>query len=390
MIQQSSHSSISSNENIEIFTPNQEFDFSQLGLLTPTVVNGGNYFIKCRVKNSPLYIQAPQSKTRQGILKIGKRYGCELLFTQDDAEFIQWMENLETIIKNKIYENREKWFETSLEKEDIENSFTPSIKNNKNQIFLLKTNVPTTIGSLCNLKVYNENQEEIDIETIDKNTNVMTILEIQGVKCSQSNFQVEIEIKQMMAVNPTNVFERFLFKKTAATANEIPTNIKLQSSLLSQPDIEREDDKLQKYQTKINIEKEPETREPQPENNIVQINPETNVIIAPLENKNTMNEITDIELHLDEIGEEDPIKLKKRNLLFYEMYREARRRAKIARDLAISSYLEAKNIKNIYKLNDIEESESDLGSSSEDDDNDDNEDNEDNDEDNNKVNENKN
>jgi hypothetical protein len=363
MIQTSS--STLSNENINIYIPNYEFDFSQLVLLNPTVVNGGNYFIKCRVKNAPLYIQAPQSKTRQGILKIGKRYGCELLFTQDDTEFIQWMENLETIVKNQIYENRQKWFETSLEKEDIDNSFTPSIKNNKNQIFILKTNIPTTIGSLCNLKVYNENQEEIDIETIDKNTNVMTILEIQGIKCSQSNFQIEIEIKQMMTVNPTNVFERFLFKKTP-TMNSTPNVLihpKSQFSLLSQPEPETDE----------------ETQEPHPEEKIKQILLETNISepdIVPPENKNTMNEITDIELHLDEIGEEDPIKLKKRDLLFYEMYREARRRAKIARDLAISSYLEAKNIKNIYKLNDIEESESDLDGSSDDDEDDDEDDNE--------------
>jgi hypothetical protein len=43
------------------------------------------------------------------------------------------------------------------------------------------------------------------------------------------------------------------------------------------------------------------------------------------------------------------------------MYREARRKAKIARDLALSAYLEAKRIKNTYMLNDIEDSdESDL------------------------------
>jgi hypothetical protein len=39
------------------------------------------------------------------------------------------------------------------------------------------------------------------------------------------------------------------------------------------------------------------------------------------------------------------------------MYREARRKAKKARDLALSSYLEAKRIKNTYMLNDIEDSD---------------------------------
>jgi hypothetical protein len=51
--------------------------------------------------------------------------------------------------------------------------------------------------------------------------------------------------------------------------------------------------------------------------------------------------------------------LRKRNDVYYEMYREARRKAKVARDLALSSYIEAKRIKNAYLLKDIEDSESD-------------------------------
>jgi hypothetical protein len=39
------------------------------------------------------------------------------------------------------------------------------------------------------------------------------------------------------------------------------------------------------------------------------------------------------------------------------MYREARKKAKVAKDLALSAYLEAKRIKNAYMLNDIEDSD---------------------------------
>jgi hypothetical protein len=41
------------------------------------------------------------------------------------------------------------------------------------------------------------------------------------------------------------------------------------------------------------------------------------------------------------------------------MYKEARQKAKDARDLALSSFLEAKRIKNTYMLDDID-SDSDL------------------------------
>jgi hypothetical protein len=39
------------------------------------------------------------------------------------------------------------------------------------------------------------------------------------------------------------------------------------------------------------------------------------------------------------------------------MYREARQKAKLAKSLALSSYMEAKRIKNLYMLDDIESSD---------------------------------
>jgi hypothetical protein len=67
--------------------------------------------------------------------------------------------------------------------------------------------------------------------------------------------------------------------------------------------------------------------------------------------------IQEIEFNLDELDKADEIQIKKRNDVYYEMYREARRKAKIARDLALSSYLEVKRIKNTYMLDDIVDSD---------------------------------
>ena len=39
------------------------------------------------------------------------------------------------------------------------------------------------------------------------------------------------------------------------------------------------------------------------------------------------------------------------------MYKEAKRKAKVARDMSLSSYLEAKRIKNVYMLQDSSDSE---------------------------------
>ena len=64
------------------------------------------------------------------------------------------------------------------------------------------------------------------------------------------------------------------------------------------------------------------------------------------------------------------------------MYKEAKKKAKIARDLALSAYLEAKRIKNTYMLEDLADEDSGEESDEDSDDSDDSdEDNDDDDDD---------
>jgi hypothetical protein len=53
----------------------------------------------------------------------------------------------------------------------------------------------------------------------------------------------------------------------------------------------------------------------------------------------------------------ETLQLKNSKEIYYKMYRQARQKAKLARDLAISSYLESKHIKNIYVLEDLSDDE---------------------------------
>ena len=51
------------------------------------------------------------------------------------------------------------------------------------------------------------------------------------------------------------------------------------------------------------------------------------------------------------------VSIKNKNNVYYEMYKEAKRKAKMARNLALSSYLEAKRIKNVYMLDETTDSD---------------------------------
>ena len=79
-------------------------------------------------------------------------------------------------------------------------------------------------------------------------------------------------------------------------------------------------------------------------------------ITEPEDNPELPPFLEEIKFNLDEIPEEEVV-LKNRNDVYYEMYKEAMKKAKIAKDLALSSYLEAKHIKNLYMLDDLTDDE---------------------------------
>ena len=90
----------------DIYNTDSNFDFTKLKLAKPVQIPGGNYFIRVSMNNKALYIQPPKSKTKQGFLKAGKRYYTDLMFSNVDSNFIEWMENLENRCRELIYEKR--------------------------------------------------------------------------------------------------------------------------------------------------------------------------------------------------------------------------------------------------------------------------------------------
>ena len=369
----------------EIYEPNNDFDFKKLSLAPPTILSGGNYFIKFHVNGNPLYIQPPKCTTKQGIIKAGKKMFCDLMMTNEHELFIQWMENLENYSQDMIYNNREKWFETSLEKHDIENSFSSPVKTYKSgKYYITRTNVPTRLGK-CVLKIYDENEADVNIETIKEDTNLITILEIQGIKCSARSFQIEIELKQMMVLKPSIMFEKCIIKSrvpvstdsksTSVDANRMNssnhtdnTNIRdnlgenSHSELESVTPVSNQLDSLAEsikpmnsYDTHEDNDYDISRHKNEPYPNI------SIKIDEPLDElpKINPNEMTEIVFDLDKVIDSDIVKLKTRNDVYYTMYREAKKKAKQAREFAIASYLEAKHIKNTYMLEEINDSDDD-------------------------------
>ena len=379
----------------DIIEPTIDYDFTKLYFGPPSSLAGGAYFTRLMYNtNKPIFIQTPKGLTKQGFIKSGKKIYTDLMFDNNDTVFINWIENLEARCQELIFAKRETWFETKLEKDDIECAFTSPFKIFKSgKYYLLRVNVKP------NIKIYDEKDQILSTESITNDKPIICILEIQGLKFTSRNFQLEIELKQSMVVSPDPFLDECFIKrpvkkqqKQQVEEEQINENITFDLDNL----INQSAQHLAKNKDKIpfeNIEKK--------ENNTSPIDLEETFdkpkpLEKDIENENKHKNLFDLEeadidfTNLQDINEftskedevdvevEDPnilkeidlsstldnsletLQLKKPNQVFYEIYQKAREKAKEAKKNAILAYLEMKNIKKTYMLDDIDESDNEF------------------------------
>lgn len=373
-----------------IFEATNTFPFDKLVLSSPISRSGGSYFIRFSVNNKPVYIQPPKCLSRNGIVNTNKKFLIDLMFNSENGDFIQWLENLEDFCHNKIFQSREEWFEGDLELSDIENYFTSPIKLFKSgKYYLVRVDIPTALGK-PQLKVYDEREEEVDFDQITNESEIMTILEIQGIKCSPRSFQIMIEIKQMMKLEKKNLFSKCVFKSSSnlienkeeliknneqdinenvVTEEPVtePINIEINESENTKGKIGEElvatldnalivsnnNEDVQEHMTKDETEISNNLEEPIENNESVEQNEEK--ISNEGDLQNFSNGLEEIDLVPTE--EEETFEISERKDVYYKMYKDARKKAKLAKELALASYLEARRIKNTYMLESIEDSD---------------------------------
>ena len=356
-------------DKIHKFEPNEEFPLHDLVLTTPIVVSSDNFFIKYLLNNAPVYIQAPKCTTKQGIIKGGKKMYCDLLFTNENNQFIKWIEDLEVYSQKYIFKNRDNWFESDLALEDIENSFTSSLKIYKSgKYYILRTIIPTRLGK-CNIKLFDEDENDIDIEKITDSTNVIPILEFQGIKCSKVNFQIDVEIKQMMIMKPTKLFETCKIHSVKSNLKDNQENEdaleylnKKESNFGNdKEDPEKEivlkkDEEVHEEHKDLEEQEEPREEHKDLEHKDFEEQEELHEGLQEDVNLNQNNlDNLEIDFEYEDTSDKETMKITERNEVYYKIYQEAIDKAKQARSLAISAYLDAKQIKNLYMLDDINE-----------------------------------
>jgi len=376
-----------------IIEPNETFDFSKLSLAHPSGIQGGAYFTKIEYNKKPLYIQTSKSQTRQGFVKTGKKYYCDLMFDKNAEGLIHWFENLENRCQQLIFERKDTWFQNSLEESDIETAFNSTIRVYKSgKFYLVRTNIKNNHNNLPTIKIYNEQEIPLTMDDIKAETNIISILEIQGIKFTSRNFQIEIGLKQIMVLDNEPIFDNCLIKtskKHLENSHNFKEGIKtLEDTKIDEMNNNGHTNSDANFVLELNNFDNLEEVEQLQENSLEELEPfgivetgtkqlETKQLETEEKYDNNSFDLEieelkeDIEENTDELREVnnldlalennlETMQLKKPNQVYFELYKEARNKAKIAKKNALLAYLEAKNIKKTYLIENLNDSDSDI------------------------------
>jgi hypothetical protein len=374
--------------NTLIYDITENFNFNNLKVENPSLINANNYFSKIiNNNNKNFYIKLPKCKTKHGIINSNNKCFCELEFNSNEKLVAEFFENLEEFCVQEICKNKGLWFYDSdnITNEDIEEYITPIMRSYKGgKKFLIKTNIKQD-----KLIIYDEDEKKINLLDYDVNNELIPLLNINGIKFSKSTFIIDIVLVQFMVLYPCDSFENQILIKlnkqepnlSKETEQVKETNLEKYNSKTNNLDClessenllinvsNKSDDcaienKIQEFNSSINESNESNESNENNENNESNESNESNENNENNENnsfKYLINSLETIECNndgsielnnLDTIAENtEPIELKTHETIYLEIYKKAKQKAKEIRKNAIEAFLEAKNIKMKYNLN---------------------------------------
>jgi hypothetical protein len=421
-----------------------DFNFDELTLGNTQSMQGGGYFTRLLFNDLPFILQTPKCYTKKGICKTGKKIYCDLKYSileKNEYNFVEWLEKVEEKTQDLIFDNRNDWFVEAPTREDLEYMWNSCIRTFKSDYRLVRTFVqkPRQLHKGPTITVYDENENIKSIDDITKDSRMITIVEILGVKWTSQSAQLDVCLRQAMLLEDKPLFTQCLINNNFRNSSEenstpldvekehIPTlndTLALEDSeenethtdsnstkkkVVPEPDsiqqstnlfldIKEKDDKttesknntvivdlssnivetvdnkdssqvhndvLQKTESDVAEQTNEQNKSDESQkqdisennqNNLEKANSEeieNNVItidLEPLEKK--PEELHEVDIKLDNVN--DSISLKNPNEVYIEIYKEAKKRARQAKKLAIEAYLEAKRIKSVYLLDEFD------------------------------------
>lgn len=320
-----------------IVEPSAAFNFSAISLTRPASVGGGAYLTKLLNGGKPLYVQVPESKTRQGFV-VGKKCHTDIMIDHIHEEFIEWLERLESRCQDILMDHALDWFDSSLERSDIERAFSSPLKPYKSgKFYLLRISAKNDAQTA--VKIFNEAQQPLTMADIVADTSMIAVVDVQGVRFTSSSFQLEFELKQMMTVAPYDTIFNECIIKPSRNATQFTALSKAEPE--PEPVTEAEPEPVTEVESEV---EQPITEVEQP---ITEVEPKVEPEVVPRVGLD--DEIEEYDINMTDVTANELV-LKKPNQVYHDKYRGLRRKAMAAKREALQAFSEAETVRRAHLL----------------------------------------
>lgn len=410
--------------NTSIYKCNVDhFPFDGLSLANPQGLQGGAYISKLKLLGNQITLQTPMCSTKNGIIKTDKKIYCDLVFDMDNENVQEFFTTLEDKIKHLIYDKKDVWFHTDMDMDTIDYHWQTILRRYKGSKLLLRCNIKkpnrSKVSMNPTIQIYDEDETLLGLDSITNDKLLIGLLCLDGLKFTSQSFSLDFSLEQAMLLKKRENQRKCLIQidtkvkdvftgdvspplscsssthsdkepeestpviintsevntvQSPEEQNILTHDITLDKSLISDKDHHTSSDVITK-ETQLDSLSDSETNQLDLSGDI----PLANLVEPPIDKKqeSTIEKLDDDENNLAETNslvksdglnevvlsvenESDPLKLKKPNEVYMEIYKEVRRKAIVARKKAVEAYLEVKRIKSLYMLNDIEDSDDDI------------------------------
>jgi hypothetical protein len=294
-----------------------------------------------------------------------------------------------------------------------------NINNNNNTKF--------NLGGVQSCFIFDEENNTLPFDSVKPETPLITIIDFEGIKFTSKSFQFEINARQMLIVDEKPIFKACLIKQkkqqhndnndngqqdencedgvqqrvivanaNANTGDAIEVEIQLPKHLetlepasaflepaslepgasleSASTSLESASTSLESASASLDSLKSAVVKEEEP-NNLTKTNSidledssSSSSYFSEDAHKNdkidnNVGELIEVTLDLEK-DECEKIKLKAPDDVYYKMYKDAKEKAKAAKNIAIEAYLAAEEIKLTYNLNNVDSSDSSDGDDS--------------------------
>lgn len=343
-----------------------DLDISKIELSKPQRVKGNAWFSKLSIDNYAIKVQLDMCKSKQGILTTNNNMYIDLKYENiESPHMLEFFENIENKCKTLIFENKMILFDDDIEQDDIDSYLTSITRSYSGGIYSLIRCKINHINKNPQCDIYDESLNILSTTDVTDEFSVIPLVHISGIKFTNKNFQIIIDISQIMVIVPSSQKRDSICKINYNNSlNKKPITDKISLNKCISKDDKNMDKKINN--SSLNLDATQLDDEHIDTNDTIIDNVTNNIAddISANSQSNVASPINNLTDNLEkiEIDIEDDmenIELKSPNTIYLELYRNMIYKANKLKQESIDAYNEAKSIKTKYGLFDLENHEDD-------------------------------